>query len=121
MDASPPFGKGTALSPKQLCLASIGGCTAMDVVSWLKKHKAEASSIRVELDAPVKDGYPATFTSVTLDFYVEGAVPAALVEEAVLLSQTKYCGVSAMIADSCPIHYRVHLNGAPIMQGQAKF
>jgi putative redox protein len=121
MDAAPPFGAGAALSPKQLCLAAIGGCTAMDVVSWLKKHKAAAASVRVDCDAPVKSGYPAVFEKVTLDFFVEGALDEKLVTEAVVLSQTKYCGVSAMIERSCPIFYRVHLNGSLVHEARADF
>jgi putative redox protein len=121
MDASPPFGQGAALSPKQLCLAAIGGCTAMDVVSWLKKNKTPAASVRVDLDAPVSGGYPAVFEKVTLDFYVEGDLSPALATEAVVLSQTKYCGVSAMIEKSCPISYRVHLNGSLVHEGRADF
>lgn len=121
MDAPSPLGGGTALSPKQLCLASICGCTALDVVAWLKKHRAAATSVRVEADAPVKSGYPAVFEKVTLDFLVEGELDPKLVQEAVVLSQTKYCGVSAMIEKSCPIYYRVHLNGRLLHEGRAAF
>jgi len=121
MDAPSPVGAGGALSPKQLCLASIAGCTAMDIVSWLKKHRSPATSLKVECDAPVKSGYPATFEKVAIDFLIDGPVPEALAIEAVTLSQTQYCGVSAMIADSCPITYRVILNGALVAEGAAQF
>ena len=121
MDTKPPYGEGKALSPKQLCLAAICGCTGMDVVSHLNKHKQPARSLRIEADSPVTEGHPAVFSEVMLDFYFEGETQTSLVKEAVELSQTKYCGVSAMIAKSCPIYYRVHLNGSLIAEGQARF
>lgn len=121
MDTPPPYGDGKALSPKQLCLAAIAGCTGMDVVSHLNKHKQPARALRIEADAPVTSGHPAVFSHVDLDFYFEGEVQSALAVEAVQLSQSKYCGVSAMIAKSCPIRYKVHVNGSVVAQGEAKF
>lgn len=121
MDAKPPFGKDTALSPKQLCLAAITGCTGVDVVLLLKKTKKELRSLRIEADAPVTKGYPAIFEKVDLEFFVEGAMSPEEALHAVHESQTKYCGVSAMIAKACPIFYRVHLNGAFAGEGQASF
>lgn len=121
MDIQPPHGDGKALSPKQLCLAAIAGCTGMDVLSHLNKHKQTTSSLKIEADAPVTQGYPAVFSEVILDFYFEGEIQTTRAVEAVQLSQSKYCGVSAMIAKSCPIRYRVHLNGSLVNEGEAKF
>lgn len=121
MDAPPPFGDGKALSPKQLLLASICGCTGVDVAARLRKHKQNPEKFYIEADAPKREGKPATFDSVTLDFFVEGVVEASVLIEAVVSSQTEDCGVSAMIAAHCPVYYRVHLNGDLIKEGQAAF
>lgn len=121
MDAKPPFGEGTALSPKQLALAAIAGCTGVDVVGLMRKHKQEMSGLRIEADAPVSEGHPAVFKEVVLDFYFEGNVKPEIALESVRLSQTKYCGVSAMMAKACPIRYTVHLNGETIGNGIANF
>lgn len=121
MDTRAPVGEGAALSPKQLCLAAVCGCTGMDVVGLLRKHKQDVKDVRVEANAPVKEGYPATFTEVVLDFFIEGEVEQARAIEAVELSQTKFCGVSAMIAKACPIRYRIQLNGEFVHESLAKF
>jgi putative redox protein len=121
MDILPPFGDGTALSPKQLCLAGLMGCTAMDVYAHLNKRKQLPERFWVEADAPVREKSPAVFLSVQLDFHFEGATDPAQALEAVQLSQTKYCGVSAMIAKACPVRYRVHVNGKVAGEGEAKF
>ena len=121
MDAKPPFGEGKALSPKQLALAAVTGCAGVDVVSLMRKYKQEMSAFRIEADAPVREGHPAVFKEVILDFYFEGNVKPELALESVQLSQTKYCGVSAMMAKACPIRYNVYLNGESIGSGVANF
>ncbi len=121
MDALPPFGEGKALSPKQLLLASVCGCTGVDVAARMRKFKQDLKSLRITADAPKREGKPATFDSVTLDYYFEGVVEASIAIEAVRASQTEECGVSAMVAAHCPIYYRVHLNGDLITEDQADF
>lgn len=122
MDAKPPFGEGTALTPKQLALAAVAGCTGMDINSLMKKFKQEMTGLRIEADAPLTEGkQPAVFKEIKLDFFFEGNIEPSKALEAVTLSQTKFCGVSAMMAKACPIYYHVHLNGKEIGKGQAEF
>jgi putative redox protein len=73
------------------------------------------------VEAPQGAGHPAKFEEATLTFEFTGALDREHVLESVRLSQTLYCGVSAMLADSFPIRYRVLLNGAEIGTGQAAF
>lgn len=122
MDAKTPIGKNSAASPKELVALGLGGCTAMDVIALLKKHKQLPESFRVDLEiVPSTGAHPIVFESAVLSFAVEGSVDADKLNEAVHLSQTKYCGVSAMLSKSFPIEYRVILNGAEIGSGTTKF
>lgn len=121
MDAKPPFGQDSALSPKQHCLAAILGCTGIDVVGLMRKYRQEMMGLRIEADAPVVKAHPAVFEFVQLDFFFEGSIDEERAIEAVRLSQSMYCGVSAMIAKACPIRYRIHVNGRPVHEGQAEF
>ncbi|MGZ3771173.1 MAG: OsmC family protein, partial [Bdellovibrio sp.] len=50
MDSKPPLGHKKGMTPKELVAAGIGGCTAMDVVALLKKHKQSYESFQVEVD-----------------------------------------------------------------------
>jgi putative redox protein len=120
MDTNPPYGEDF-LTPKQLCLAAVEGCTAMDVISHLNKRKQLPKSFSVEADADLTTTYPKVFSEIRLDYRIEGEVQPPLALEAVHLSQTKYCGVSAMMAKNCPIRYRVFLNGNLVSEGEAKF
>ena len=122
MDTKPPIGNDTAPTPKQLLLAGICGCTAMDVIALLKKHKQPLESFHVEADAPLTEGvYPAIFKEVKLIFKLKGQLDAEKVLESITLSQTKYCGVSAMVSKAVPISYTVELNGKNIGTGYADF
>ncbi len=122
MDTKSPIGTDAALTPKQLLLAGICGCTAMDVVALLKKYKQLPSSFRIELDASTTDGpHPHVFKEVKLIFKLAGEIEPAKLLEAVTLSQTKYCGVSAMVSKAVPISYVVELNGNTIGTGKAEF
>ncbi len=123
MDTKAPIGSDQALTPKQLVAAGLAGCTAMDVIALLKKHKQPVERFELETDIEKSaSGYPEVFTSALLTFRVHGAVDAERLMEAVRLSQTKYCGVSAMLSKAFPIRYRIELNGAPIGEaGTANF
>lgn len=122
MDAKSPIGTDTALTPKQLLLAGICGCTAMDVVALLKKYKQPLESFQIEADTtPTQGVYPEIFKNVRLVFKLKGQLDSKKVLEAVTLSQTKYCGVSAMVSKTVPISYTVELNGENIGEGHADF
>lgn len=122
MDAKSPLGKDSAPTPKELVALGLGGCTAMDVVALLKKHKQLPTSFRVDIDVEMTKGsLPVVFEKALLSFIVEGQVENSKLIEAVRLSQTQYCGVSAMLFKSFPIHYRIVLNGNEIGTGTANF
>lgn len=122
MDSAAPIGSDSALTPKQLLLAAVCGCTAMDVAALMKKHRQPLESFAVTADAATTEGgYPVIFKEIRLLFSLSGALDPAKVIEAVTLSQTKYCGVSAMVAAAVPIHYDIELNGQAIGAGFAKF
>lgn len=122
MDAKVPLGKNSAPTPKELVALGMAGCTAMDVIALLKKYKQVPELFETRVDIVASTGKtPVVFDSALITFVVSGAVEPARLIEAVTLSQTKYCGVNAMLAKAFPIVYRVELNGAEIARGEAHF
>lgn len=122
MDAKAPLGKDTAPTPKELVALGLGGCTAMDVAALLKKYKQQPRSFQVEVETEATTGgHPVTFKNAKVIYQVEGEVEADKLLEAVRLSMTKFCGVTAMLSKALPITYVVQLNGQEIGQGQASF
>ncbi len=121
LDSKPPLGKGEGMTPKELVALGLGSCTAMDVVALLRKYKQTVETFRVEVETNLTQQHPAVFADVQLAFHVTGNIEPDKLKEAIALSQTKYCGVSAMIAKTAPISYKVMLNDVEIGDGQAQF
>jgi putative redox protein len=101
-------GQGKGPKPKGLLLTSLAGCTAMDVVSILRKMRIEPESFSVEVEAGVTEDHPRVFRTIRVIYRLKGkGLTREKVEKAVNLSQEKYCGVSAMLKKTAPIEYEI--------------
>ncbi len=109
IDADEQFGgqeKGP--KPKGLTLTALAGCTAMDVISILRKMRVEPDDFSVEAEANVSDEHPKVFTEIKLTYRLSGKdLPKDKIEKAVNLSQERYCGVSAMLQKAAPVAYEI--------------
>jgi putative redox protein len=106
-------GSGTGSSPMELVLVSLGGCTAMDVISILEKKRQEVTNFEVILHGDRATDHPKVFTDITVEFVVTGNhIDPEAVNRAVELSQTKYCSVNAMLSKTAKIHTRVTIKEA---------
>lgn len=122
MDAKSPIGKNSAPTPKELVALGIGGCTAMDVIALLKKYKQLPESFTLDVDiTPSQGKHPAVFEKALIIYRLTGQIDAEKLIEAVQLSQTKFCGVSAMLSKAFPIHYKIELNSKEIGTGLSAF
>ena len=109
IDAEEAFGgQNKGPKPKGLILTSLIGCTAMDVVSILRKMKAELESFSVEAETELTEEHPKVFKKILITYKLRGQnLTKEKVEKAVTLSQDKYCGVSAMLKKAAPIEYNI--------------
>lgn len=95
------------MSPMQLLLAGVGGCSAIDVISILEKQKQDLKSLTVEVDSEkvkLKEGY-SEFKEIHLHFKLSGDLDVKKVERALELSITKYCSVSKALEKGSKISY----------------
>ena len=99
--------------PTELVLAGLGGCTAMDVLSILRKKQQDVSRLEVHVGAAQRAAYPQIFSDIDLLVEVEGpGVSVAAVCHAIELAARKYCSVGAMLAaGETVIHHRYHVIG----------
>jgi putative redox protein len=97
----------TANSPMELVLLALCGCTASDVVGILRKKREAFTGLEVSAKSERADGYPAVFTAIHLTYRVRGQVAHKAMEDAVRLSQEKYCSVSAMLEKTAKITYTI--------------
>lgn len=83
--------------PKLLMLSALGGCTAMDVISILKKMRVEVESFNVRVEGDLTEEHPKHFTKMHVVYEFKGKdLPMDKLKKAVELSEEKYCGVSAV-------------------------
>ncbi|HEX8927046.1 MAG TPA: OsmC family protein [Terriglobales bacterium] len=101
-----------ASSPLELVLIGLCGCTASDVVSILRKKREPFTTLNVSAEAERADDFPRVFTPIKLTYTVGGKATRKAVEDAVRLSETKYCSVGQMLSKTATITSEIVLSDA---------
>ncbi len=97
-------GADDGFRPMELMLVSLGGCTAMDVISILSKKRQNVTGFEVKVDGQRATEHPKVYTALSIKYIVRGkGIDAAAVERAIDLSRDKYCPAQAMLAKIAPI------------------
>ena len=109
MDAAPASGgQHQGPMPKPLLMASLGGCTGMDVISLARKMRQEVESLEIILKGSITDEHPMHYEAIHLIFEFTGKnLDAEKLQKAVDLSQEKYCGVADTLKRAVRITYEV--------------
>ncbi len=89
--------------PIEFALLALGGCTAFDVISILRKMRQHVTGYEVEVRAEQASEPPTVFTRVEIKHRLHGPVDPEAVRKAIHLSETKYCSVGAMISKTAHI------------------
>jgi putative redox protein len=95
----------TGSSPMELVLIALCGCTGYDVASILGKKREPFTSIEIRAEAERAATPPTVYTEIRLVYRVGGNVSHKAVEDAVRLSDEKYCSVAAMLQKTAKITY----------------
>jgi len=104
--------KKTAGSPMELVLLGLCGCTASDVVTILGKKREPLTSLEVRAEAERAPSPPAVYTEIRLTYRIGGKVTPKAAEDAVRLSEEKYCSVAAMLRKTAKISYVIEYSEA---------
>jgi putative redox protein len=90
--------------PLDMILFGLMGCTAMDVVSIMKKKRQPFTDLEVHATAERAEEHPKVYTRIHMEFVAKGeGVELKALERSVELSETKYCPAWAMLRDSVEI------------------
>ena len=97
---------GTGPKPIELVAAALAGCAAFDVITVLRqKYHQKVTGYEVRVEADQAERPPQVFTAVRIHHVVTGyEVDVAALEEAIRLSEEKYCSVGAMVQKSASFH-----------------
>lgn len=109
MDSAPPDGDDRGVRPMELLLTALAGCTAMDVLSILQKKREPVQAFDVTIHAERAHEHPKVYTSIQVVYHVRGKVNPKSLEHAIELSETKYCGVGAMLGKCATITHKYEL------------
>ncbi|WP_027003210.1 OsmC family protein [Hugenholtzia roseola] len=93
------------LSPMQLLLAAIGGCSTIDIISILEKQRQPLVDIQIEIEGARADTIPKVFEKINLHYTLFGNLDPEKVRKAIELSLEKYCSVSKMLEKTAEIAY----------------
>lgn len=111
MDGPASFGGNDAgIRPKELLLLSLAGCTGSDVASILAKKRVALEDFEMIVTAEETEEHPKVFSSMHVEYVFRGkGIDAKDVERAIELSQTQYCGVTAMFEKAMDVthSYRI--------------
>src|ERR1700680_506253 len=95
----------TGPNPIELVAVALAGCTAFDVITILRqKYHQKVTGYEVRVEADQAERPPQVFTAVRLHHVVTGVeIDPAAIEEAIRLSEEKYCSVGAMVKQTAKL------------------
>jgi putative redox protein len=98
-------GEEDGYKPSQLLLFAVAGCTGIDIMKILQKQRQEVTSLEIEVDGHQPDEYPKPYNRIEIKYTVKGSnLNAKKLEQAIKLSEEKYCSVSLTIKGSFEIN-----------------
>ena len=97
---------GTGPKPIEMVAIGLAGCTAFDVVTILRqKYHQKVTGYEVRVEADQTDRPPQVFTAVRIHHVLTGfEIDSSAVEQAIHLSEEKYCSVGAMVQKTAAFH-----------------
>jgi len=111
MDGSPADGGHDAgFRPMQMLLAAMGGCSAVDVVSILRKQRIELKDLKITVTGEREKGaVPSLYTEVPAHFKLFGNIDLDKAKRAVELSVGKYCSVAKTLEKNAKVTFSVEV------------
>ncbi|MCS7251076.1 MAG: OsmC family protein [Anaerolineae bacterium] len=123
LDAAPEMGgNNEGPRPMEVLLVALAGCTAMDVLSILRKKRQPLEGFAMEVRGERASEHPKVYTDIDVLYVVKGNIDPQALVRAIELSVTKYCSVSAMLRKTAYIRYRYRIEptvpGAEPVEGE---
>jgi len=99
---------GSGPSPMQLVLIGVAGCTAMDVISIMQKKRVKVTEFSVNISGNRASQHPKRYETIQIEYVLKGtAIKPTAVEQAIQLSQTKYCSATASLNATISHTYQI--------------
>ena len=106
-------GHDRGFRPMEMLLVGLAGCTAMDVISILRKKRQHVTGYDVQVRGERAEDHPMVYKDITVEHIITGhQVNAASVARAIELSETKYCGAGATISKTAKLTHTFRIEEA---------
>ena len=104
-------GENRGPRPKPFMQAALSGCTAMDVISILRKMRVEVEDFKVHVEGDLTEEHPKHYTKMHIIYEFTGKdLPINKLEKAINLSQDRYCGVSFSYKKAMEMTHEIIIN-----------
>jgi putative redox protein len=104
MDSSEEVGgHDTGARPMEVLLMGVLGCTAMDVISILKKKRQAITGLKIFATGDRNAEHPKYYTKIHLEYVASGDVDLEALERSAQLSEDKYCSAIATVRGKAEI------------------
>lgn len=101
---------GVGCKPSDMLLVALASCTAVDVVEILAKKRTPLTNLEIEVKGEQDSDPPWAFRKIHLSYCLQGSgLTPASVEQAIRLSEEKYCSVAATVRGVAEITWDYHL------------
>jgi len=101
--------RNTAPGPMEMLLVALGGCTATDVVVILEKKRQKLDSLEVVVSGERRKETPSVWVKIEILYMLRGELDEKAVRDAIELSESKYCSVSAMLRKTADVTFRYEI------------
>lgn len=99
---------GGGPSPMEILLMGVAGCTAVDVMSIMQKKRSPLIDFQVRITGDRADNHPRRYTRIHVEYIFKGnGIKTKDVEQAIRLSEMKYCGAMASMNADFTHSYRM--------------
>ncbi|HEX8712764.1 MAG TPA: OsmC family protein [Terracidiphilus sp.] len=107
----------TGAKPIELVAIALAGCTAFDVVTMLRqKHHQKLTGYEVLVEADQAERPPQVFHTIRLRHVLTGiGIEKSAVEQAIKLSEEKYCSVGAMLKGTARLETSFEICEEPVV------
>ncbi len=101
---------GVGMKPAELLLIALGACSAFDVLDILEKKRQKVTGLEVRVHGEQDLEPPWAFRRIHVTYRVRGrGLSSKAVEDAVRLSEEKYCSVSATVRGVAALTHTIEL------------
>lgn len=98
--------RNSGVGPMELLLLGLGSCTSTDVINILQKKRENVTGLEVQIRGERASSPPTVYTEIHVHYVVTGIqIKQKSVENAIHLSETKYCGAAAMLGKTAKITF----------------